>query len=111
MAKKLEAKEIKEAVEVGQVKAPTGELVAYADFDYKLGFDTITVRAGEVFNPPANWKRNLEQEELLLASQKKNDAQVGIVFTYLGDFVNPGEKNQALRERRVHNAILPLEVR
>ena len=112
MAKKIEPKEIEKAVAIGQAPAETGDaLYAYADFELRLGADVIPVSEGDVFTPPMNWKRNPEQEDLLLAAKKKNGGPVGLVFTYLGEFVNPNEKNLALRERRVHNVILPLEER
>jgi len=84
-------------------------LYATADFEIeKLG---ISVKAGEEFIPPADWKRNLSQEEFILASKKKNGDQSGMAFDYLGEVVNPQERNKELQERRVHTAVLPLEER
>lgn len=102
MAKKLEVKEVAEVVD-GAEKA----LYAYAEYEVQGRLFSI----GEKFTPPYDWKRNLAQEELLLATKQKSGAQVGVVFSYPGEIINPSEKNPELRERRIHNVILPLEER
>lgn len=86
-------------------------LYAYADFEIKKL--NIKVAAGEVFTPPHGWERDLDAEETLKTEKLKQGAsvRVGMIFNYLGEVVNPGEKNPDLRERRTHTAVLPLEVR
>jgi hypothetical protein len=119
MAKKIEQTEIDEAMNVGLPKQEAKKeaqaeraLYAYADFEYRIGADVVQVKAGEKFTPPPTWKRDAAGQELLLTSKEKNaGGNVGIVFSYLGEYINPNEKNIELRERRVHNAILPLEER
>lgn len=97
-------------VEEVMVETKSARKAYYAYADFKVGDDEY--KAGDVFVAPKSWTRNLAQEELLLASKKKNsEKQSGLVFTYLGEVINPHEKNPELRERRVHNAILPLEER
>lgn len=110
--KKVEVIEESAVPEGQEYKSAAKVFRAYADFEFRIGSQPpVEVKAGEIFTPPHGWTRNLAQEELLLTSKRKNDnnPQIGVVFTYLGDFVNPHEKVIELRERRVHNAILPLE--
>lgn len=83
----------------------------YATADFELAKLDINVKAGDQFTPPQGWQRDRKEEELLLASKAKRGEGVGIVFTYLGEVVNPSEKEPSLRERRVHTAVLPLEER
>lgn len=86
----------------------------YATADFEIPKLDIHVKAGEQFNLPHGWIRDPQHEEFLLASKRKNAGigeGVGMAFTYLGEVVNPTEKELALRERRVHTAVLPLEER
>ena len=105
---------VTEEVEAQEVapEPKTGEAY-YAFADFEIEKQNIKVKAGDRFTPPQGWERNKNQEEFLLASKQKNSggSSVGVCFSYLGEVVNPGEKNIELRERRVHNAVLPLEVR
>ncbi len=103
MAKKVKVTELEEAKEEGK------KLYATADFD--IPSLDLYVKAGDEFVLPAGWKQDKQQEEFLNASKVKQGKSVGIVFSYLGAVVNPGEKNLELRERRTHTTVLPLEVR
>lgn len=90
-------------------------LYAVSDFEYKPypTANPIQVFAGNVFVPPANWKRDTGYEEMQKASKQKQGQALApaIVFVYEGEVVNPQEREPSLRERRVHRAILPLEER
>lgn len=92
-----------DAIPVEEVEVEKS-LYATADFEVQ----GVTIHAGEKFVPPLGWKRDDKYRELLMASRVKQGQPVGIVFSYEGDVINPGEKNPALRERRTHNAVLPL---
>lgn len=109
---KEQTDETKAAVKAAPDTLPTEKaLYAYADFEIeKLG---LKVKAGEQFVPAAGWVRDVTQETFLMGSKQKNagGSQVGVVFTYQGEVVNPQERNPDLRERRTHTAVLPLEER
>jgi hypothetical protein len=106
MAKKVAKVVLSEEEKQAQA---TKSLYATADFEIeKLG---VRIAEGEEFTPPAGWVRDLAQEELLLASRVKQGGQVGMVFAYDGEIINPHERNPQLRERRTHNVVLPLELR
>jgi hypothetical protein len=98
---------------IDEPEAPKGELIAAAPFAYRPfpGSPEIEVQAGDVFTPPAGWTREPQHEEFMKANKEKQGRPVdpGVVFTYQGEIVNPGEKNPALRERREHRVILPLK--
>lgn len=95
------------------LRSPASELTAAANFEYLPypGAPARVVHAGETFTPPDGWTRDKAYEEILVAAKSKHGKRYepGIVFNYRGEFVNPGEKNPALRERREHRAILPLK--
>jgi hypothetical protein len=118
MPTKKESVKEEEVEQVNEVKAAPAPTVKKGEKYFAFsGFEieklNIKVKAGEQFTPPQGWERNLGQEEFLLASKQKNSggSSVGVCFSYQGEVVNPGEKNPDLRERRIHTAVLPLEVR
>lgn len=88
---------------------PTG---FYATADFTIEKLNLSVKAGERFQIPAGWTRDLSAEELRAAEKlKQGAANTGMIFNYPGEIVNPGERNPELRERRTHTVVLPLEVR
>lgn len=111
MAPRKKSEEVldSEGVEQPITAEPTG---FYATKDFEIASLGIRVQAGERFQVPAEWQRDVAAEELCkVEKQKGGNSFAGMIFNYQGEVINPNERNQALRERRTHTVLLPLEMR
>jgi len=99
----VDTQELAEAIM--EPAAPSGSLVAYADFEITVNYVTKSYKAGDVFTAPEGWKRDELFEEFRNMDRARGEA-TGMPFSIPVPVLDEKNKVKYWDSRRV---VLPLK--